>query len=247
MRIPFRISALEAIREDVQTAFRRDPAARSALEVILCYPGLHAIWLHRVAHRLWITGHKLMARLLSHVSRFLTGVEIHPGARIGRRLFIDHGAGVVIGETAEIGNDCLLYQGVVLGGTSRRKGKRHPTLRDRVVVGAGAVVLGPIVLDRGSRVGAGSVVIRSVPADSTVVGIPARVVGDGTVPAEELQHGLLPDPVAAAIQGLQSELHALRERIQLLEDRGPRELDREAACGPPEGLGRPGRESKGLT
>lgn len=238
MRIPFEFSAFEAIKEDIHTAFRRDPAARSALEVVLCYPGLHAIWLHRVAHWLWKRGHKLMARLFSHLSRFLTGVEIHPGARIGRRFFIDHGAGVVIGETAEIGDDCLLYQGVVLGGTSREKGKRHPTLRDRVVVGAGAVVLGPILLDTGSRVGAGSVVIRSVPADSTVVGIPARVVGDGTVPAEELQHGLLPDPVAAAIQGLQSEVHALRQRIQLLEERISAEPQRGARSGARESLGR---------
>lgn len=238
MRIRFEFSVLEAIKEDIHTAFRRDPAARSVLEVILCYPGLHAVWLHRVAHWLWMRGHKLMARLFSHLSRFLTGVEIHPGARIGRRLFIDHGAGVVIGETAEIGDDCLLYQGVVLGGTSREKGKRHPTLRDRVVVGAGAVVLGPILLDRGSRVGAGSVVIRSVPEDSTVVGIPARVVGDGTVPAEELQHGLLPDPVAAAIQGLQSEVHALRQTIQLLEERMAGELEGEAGSGPRESLRR---------
>jgi|YNPNPStandDraft_1061719.scaffolds.fasta_scaffold01396_5 serine O-acetyltransferase len=247
MSLRFRLSAFDGIKEDVQTAFRRDPAARSFLEVILCYPGLHAIWFHRVAHWLWTRGHRLMARFLSHVSRFLTGVEIHPGARIGRRLFIDHGMGVVIGETAEIGDDCLLYQGVVLGGTSRDKGKRHPTLRDRVVVGAGAVVLGPVLLGRGSRVGAGSVVIRSVPPDSTVVGVPARVVGDGTVPAEELQHGLLPDPVAAAIQGLHSEVQALRERIRSLEEKNAVAVDREAELGPGEGMGRTPRASTGLT
>ncbi len=206
------------IQEDVGTAFRRDPAARSILELLLCYPGLHAIWLHRLAHGCWIRGHRLLGRFLSHANRWLTGVEIHPGARIGRRCFIDHGMGVVIGETAEIGDDCLLYQGVVLGGTSRERGKRHPTLEDHVVIGAGAVVLGPILVGRKSRVGAGSVVIRSVPPESTVVGIPARAVKEMALKDEDLEHGLLPDPVARVIQDLQIQVQDLESRLRQLEE-----------------------------
>lgn len=168
---------LERIREDMQTAFEKDPAAKSLVEVITCYPGLHAIWIHKIAHVLWKRGFLLSARLLSHISRFLTGVEIHPGAEIGRRFFIDHGAGVVIGETAEIGDDVMLYQGCTLGGDTLRDVKRHPTLRDGVTIGANAILLGPIIIGENSNVGSGSVVLDSVPANCTAVGNPAKLVG----------------------------------------------------------------------
>src|SRR5215475_6699491 len=166
------------IREQLDTVFRRDPAARSVLEIVLCYPGFHAILWHRVAHGLYKHGWMLLARIVSQISRALTGIEIHPGATIGRRCFIDHGMGVVIGETTEIGNDVLIYQGVSLGGTSLTKGKRHPTIEDYCVLGLGATVLGPIVVGRHSRVGAGSVVVQTVPPHSTVVGVPGRVVSE---------------------------------------------------------------------
>ncbi len=164
------------IAEDIRTIFRRDPAARSVLEVILCYPGLHAIVMHRIAHRLWTSNIRLLARLLSHVNRALTGIEIHPGATIGRRFFIDHGMGVVIGETTEIGNDVTLYQAVTLGGTSLEKKKRHPTLGNGVVVGAGAKVLGAVTVDDDARIGAGAIVVKDVPAGATVVGLVGRVL-----------------------------------------------------------------------
>lgn len=170
----------DRIREDVETALAKDPAAKSAIEVLLVYPGLHAIWLHRITHFLWKNGFHLTARMLSHFSRFLTGIEIHPGANIGRRFFIDHGAGVVIGETAEIGDDVMMYHGVTLGGDSLEDDKRHPTLEDDVTVGANATVLGPITLGHGSSVGSGSVVLESVPSNCTVVGIPAEIVDDCT-------------------------------------------------------------------
>lgn len=204
------------IREDVLVAFERDPAARSVLEVCLFYPGIHALWAHRLAHALWRRQLRLAARLLSSFSRFWTGVEIHPGATIGRRCFIDHGMGVVIGETAVLGDDVLIYQGVSLGGTSLKKGKRHPTVEDYVVVGLGATVLGPVTIGRHSRVGAGSVVVSSVPAHSTVVGVPGRIVADtgehssGGEPLLNLEHAELPDPVVRA-------LAELRERVQRLE------------------------------
>ncbi|MCX5998975.1 MAG: serine O-acetyltransferase, partial [Chloroflexi bacterium] len=169
-------------REDVRTVLSRDPAARNLLEVVLCYPGLHALELHRVAHWLWIHRLRLAARLLSHCSRFLTGIEIHPGATIGRRFFIDHGMGVVIGETADIGDDVLVYQGVVLGGTSLEKKKRHPTIGNNVVIGTAAILLGPITIGDGCRVGANSVVVKSVPPGATVVGVPGRVVEEKRVP-----------------------------------------------------------------
>ncbi len=169
---------LERLREDVRTAKAKDPAAKGTLEVLLAYPGLHAIWLHRIAHALWSADFRLAARLLSHLTRGLTGVEIHPGAEIGRRFFIDHGMGVVIGETAEIGDDVMLYHGVTLGGDSLADEKRHPTLKDDVTVGAGSTLLGPIVLGEGASVGAGSVVLDSVPGNCTVVGNPAKLVGD---------------------------------------------------------------------
>jgi len=167
------------IREDIHCVFERDPAARSVFEVLTCYPGFHALTLHRVSHGLWSIGLRWLARFASHVTRFLTGVEIHPGAKIGRRVFIDHGMGVVIGETAEIGDDCTLYHGVTLGGVSWNQGKRHPTLGKGVVVGAGAKILGPFVVGDGAKVGSNSVVVKPVPAGATVVGIPARMVEAG--------------------------------------------------------------------
>ncbi|MCF7907540.1 MAG: serine O-acetyltransferase [Candidatus Omnitrophica bacterium] len=203
------------IREDIKTVFREDPAARSTLEVLLCYPGLHAIWVHRISHWLWVKELNTLARLLSHMARFLTGIEIHPGAKIGRRFFIDHGMGVVVGETSEIGNDVLLYQGVVLGGVSHEKAKRHPTLSDKAVIGAGAILLGPINIGKGARVGAGSVVISDVPENATAVGVPGRVVlpkASKKVSGVELDHNKLPDPVIEV-------LHRLEKRIEELEDK----------------------------
>jgi serine O-acetyltransferase len=204
-------------REDIRTVFAKDPAARSLPEVIFCYPGLHALWYHRWANFLWRHRFRFLARFLSHISRFLTGIEIHPGAKIGRRFFIDHGAGVVIGETAEIGEDVLIYQGVVLGGTSLKKGKRHPTLGNNVVIGTGAVVLGAISVGDGARIGSGSVVVKSVPPGATVVGIPGRVVEDRRRPLLDLEHGKLPDPVAEAIRLVLGEQERLEERLKKLE------------------------------
>jgi serine O-acetyltransferase len=208
----------KTLREDIRTVFAKDPAARSTLDVIFCYPGLHALWLYRVAHFLWQHRLQFLARLLSHIIRFLTGIEIHPGARIGKRCFIDHGAGVVIGETAEIGDDALLYQGVVLGGTTLNKGKRHPTVGNNVVLGTGAVALGSIAIGDGVRVGAGSVVVKSVPPGATVVGVPGRIVGDHREPLADLEHGNLPDPVAEAIRFVLKEQDKLKERLKNLED-----------------------------
>lgn len=166
------------IREDIRSVFDRDPAAKSTWEVLTCYPGMHALWLHRFSHKLWRAGLRWLARYFSHLGRFFTGIEIHPGANIGRRVFIDHGMGVVIGETAEIGDDCTLYHGVTLGGVSWNHGKRHPTLGKGVVVGAGAKILGPFTVGDGAKIGSNSVVVKAVPAGATVVGIPARVVED---------------------------------------------------------------------
>lgn len=205
------------LKEDIQTVFAKDPAARSVAEVILCYPGLHAIWWHRMAHFLWRHKFYLLARMLSHISRFLTGIEIHPGAKIGRRFFIDHGAGVVIGETSEIGDDVLMYQGAVLGGTATEKKKRHPTIGNNVVIGTGAVTLGPITIGDGARIGSGSVVIKSVPPGATVVGIPGRTVEDRQKPLRELEHGKLPDPVAEVIRLVLKEQDRLEERLRKLE------------------------------
>jgi serine O-acetyltransferase len=208
------------IREDIRTVFAKDPAARSALEVLFCYPGLHALWAHRVANFLWRHRCRLLARWVSHLSRFSTQIEIHPGARIGKRFFIDHGCGVVIGETTEIGDDVLLYQGVVLGGTTLEKKKRHPTLGNGVEMGSGAIALGPITIGDGARIGASSVVVKSVPAGVTVVGIPARAVTKREKPAMDLEHGKLPDPVAAALRSVIREQHRLEERLKKLEDTG---------------------------
>jgi len=185
--------------------------------VLLCYPGLHALWGHRIAHFLWQHRLRLLARITSHINRFFTGIEIHPGARIGRRFFIDHGAGVVIGETTEIGDDVLLYQGVVLGGTTLEKKKRHPTLGNNVEMGTGAVALGPITIGEGARIGSGSVVIKSVPAGATVVGIPGRVVSKEPHPPTDLEHARLPDPIAAAIRNIQNEQRKLEGRLSKLE------------------------------
>ena len=207
-----------ALREDIRTVFSEDPAARSVLEVLVCYPGLHALWFHRFARLLWWHRLRLLGRLVSHMARFLTGIEIHPGATIGRRFFIDHGAGVVIGETAEIGDNVLLYQGVVLGGTTLNKGKRHPTVGNDVVIGAGAVALGAITIGDGARIGAGSVVVRSVPPGATVVGIPGRVVEDRPRTLSDLDHGQLPDPVAEAIRLVLRKQERLDKRLRRLED-----------------------------
>jgi serine O-acetyltransferase len=205
------------IREDIKAVFDRDPAARSTLEILLCYSGLHALWLHRVAHFLWQCRLHLCARLLSHISRFLTGIEIHPGAKIGRRFFIDHGSGVVIGETAEIGDDVLMYQGAGLVGTSLKKEKRHPTIGNNVVIGARAIVLGAITIGDGVRIGAGSVVIKSAPPGATVVGIPGRIVEDRHETVSILEHGKLPDPVAEAIRLVLKEQDKLEDRLGKLE------------------------------
>ncbi len=207
----------KTLREDIQTVFTKDPAARSVAEVILCYPGLHALWFHRLAHFLWQHKLKLLARTLSHINRFLTGIEIHPGAKIGRRFFIDHGAGVVIGETSEIGDNVLLYQGVVLGGTTLEKRKRHPTLGNNVEMGSGAIALGPVTIGDGARIGSGSVVIKSVPPGATVVGIPGKTVEERRKPLMDLEHGKLPDPVAEAIKLVLEEQDKLEERLKRLE------------------------------
>jgi serine O-acetyltransferase len=214
----------KALLDDIDSYFRRDPALRSRLEVILCYPGFHAQIVHRLSHRLYRAGWLLLARFVAHVGRFLTGIEIHPGAKIGRRLFIDHGMGIVIGETAEIGDDVTLYHGVTLGGTSWKPGKRHPTLGDGVVVGAGAKILGPVVVGRGAKVGSNAVVLRDVAPELVVVGIPARVVTPreepsraGAFPAYGTPAPDMPDPVAAALGAVTEQVGTLAARIASLE------------------------------
>jgi serine O-acetyltransferase len=222
---------LQALRADLAIIKERDPAARSTLEILLCYPGFHALTLHRLSHRLWqlrLPLAPLLARLLSQLGRLLTGVEIHPGARIGQGVFIDHGMGVVIGETSVIGDQCLLYQGVTLGGTGKQHGKRHPTLKNNVVVGAGAKVLGAITVGANTRIGAGSVLLRDVEADSTVVGIPGRVIHQSGVRIDPLAHSALPDAEARVIRNLM-------ERIDTLEN----ELARTQACLREVAAGRP--------
>jgi len=218
------MTSWEQLQEDVYVVFDRDPAARSAIEIVLTYPGVHALLVYRLAHGLWQRGAKLLAKLLSHLVRILTGIDIHPGATIGRRLFIDHGMGVVVGETCEIGDDVTLYQGVTLGGTSLKKEKRHPTVEDRVLVSTGAIVLGPVTLGTNSRVGAGSVVIHSVPPNATVVGIPGRVVKTDMPQASglelvDLDHGDLPDPVARAISVLLNHVERLEQKLDDLATR----------------------------
>lgn len=233
------------IRRDIRVVFERDPAAQSVIEVVLCYGGLHAIWLHRIAHALFVRGWVLIPRLISNFGRFLTGIEIHPGATIGEGLFIDHGTGIVIGETAEIGRNVTLYQGVTLGGTGKEKGKRHPTLGNNVVVASGAKVLGSFTVGDHAKIGAGSVVLRPVPAHATVVGIPGRIVVmkgqrvrteaellraraysiESEESAEEiaseldvdLDHDMLPDPEAEMIEQMRQEIAALKARLDVLE------------------------------
>lgn len=204
-----------AIQEQIETIFREDPAATSVLEIFLCYPGFHAILFHRLSHRLYRSGLPILPRFLSQISRFLTGIEIHPGAKIGRRFFIDHGMGVVIGATTEIGDDVLLYQGVTLGGTGNEQGKRHPTLGNNVVVGTGAKVLGGITIGNNVKIGAGSVVVHPVPDNSTVVGIPGRVVRF-RAPQGVLEHGMLPDPEAQEINELKQRLEELEAQVKAL-------------------------------
>ena len=218
----------ERLREDIQSVFHRDPAARNAFEVLTCYPGMHAIWLHRLSGWLWRNDQKWPARMVSNFGRWLTGIEIHPGAKVGRRFFIDHGMGIVIGETAEIGDDVTLYQGVTLGGTSWNKGKRHPTLESGVVVGAGAKVLGPFTVGAGAKVGSNAVVTKPVPAGATVVGIPGRIIVKSDDEAEAKRKAIaeklgfdaygvsedMPDPVARAIGQLLDHLQAMDVRVE---------------------------------
>jgi serine O-acetyltransferase len=213
------------MRHDVHAALERDPAARSALEIVLSYPGLHALWGHRIAHWMWLHKLKLVARLLSQLVRGLTGIEIHPGATIAHGFFIDHGMGVVIGETAEIGEDVTLYHGVTLGGTSLEKGKRHPTLEDRVVVGAGAKILGAITIGADTRIGANAVVVKSVPANSVVVGVPGQNIARSKLhhatDAPDLDHTALPDLVGVSLTELMQRVEALEERVDGHEDNPP--------------------------
>jgi serine O-acetyltransferase len=211
---------LKNLRDDINSVFDRDPAARNALEILLCYPGLHALWIFRIAHWFWVRDFFLLGRFISHVGRFLTGIEILHGAKIGRRFFIDHGMGVVIGETAEIGDNVTLYHGVTLGGVTWDKVKRHPTLEDNVVVGSGAKVLGPFTVGRGARIGSNSVVVKEVPANATVVGIPGRAVmaqqkEEGRA---DLEHGKLPDPEAKAISCLFDQIRELERKYALLAE-----------------------------
>lgn len=208
---------IKSVREDIASVFDRDPAARSSIEVLLCYPGLHAVWAHRVNHWLWTHHLQLLARFLSQVSRLLTGIEIHPGAQIGRRFFIDHGMGIVIGETSIVGDDVTLYQGATLGGTGKEKGKRHPTLRNNVTVGAGAKILGNVVLGENCRVGAGSVVLRDVPDNSTIVGVPGHIIvrnGQRVVITDPKE---ISDPLSDLLAALTRQVEELDERVRKIE------------------------------
>ena len=211
---------LSKIREDIRCVLSKDPAAKNIIEVILCYPGLHALWFHRIAHFLYTKKLYLIARLLSHISRFLTGIEIHPGAKIGRRVFIDHGMGVVIGETAEVGNDTILYKGVVLGGTSLKKEKRHPTIGNNVIIGSNSCILGPVRVGDGAKIGSGSVVVKDVSSRATVVGIPGKIVEKKTMEklALDFEHGNLPDPIADVVKIMLKMQHELDERLRNLEE-----------------------------
>jgi serine O-acetyltransferase len=217
---------IKTICEDIQSVLDRDPAARNVLEVLLCYPGLYAVWTHRLSHRFWKNGFKLIARWISQVARSITGIEIHPGATIGRNFFIDHGMGVVIGETAEVGNNVTLYHGVTLGGTSLHKTKRHPTIEDHVVIGAGAKVLGNIIIGAHSRIGANAVVVRSTPPDSVVVGVPGQVVvrdHPAHLPneKEDLEHGSLPDTIGETLAALIAHVNSLEKRVNGGGNYGP--------------------------
>lgn len=209
---------LRFIKEDINNALEKDPAASGFWDVLLTYPGLHAVWFYRLAHVLWKKELRVLAKLISNFARFLTGIEIHPGARIGRRLLIDHGAGVVIGETCEIGDDVTIYQGVTLGGTGKEKGKRHPTIGNHVLIATGAKILGSMKIGDYSKIGAGSVVLREVPPYSTVVGIPGRIViRDGLRVTDELDQVNLPDPVADMVRTMQYQIDILKKEIELLK------------------------------
>ncbi|MEL6927416.1 MAG: serine O-acetyltransferase [Cyanobacteria bacterium J06600_6] len=207
---------LSSLVADFRIIFERDPAARNWLEVLVCYPGLQALFLHRSAHWLYQVGIPFFPRLISHLARFFTGIEIHPGAQIGQGVFIDHGMGVVIGETAIVGDRCLIYQGVTLGGTGKETGKRHPTLGENVVIGGGAKVLGNILIGNNVRIGAGSVVLRDVPSNCTVVGIPGRVIYRSGVKVDPLEHGNLPDSQAAVIRTLVERIESLEQEMKQL-------------------------------
>ncbi|HHV19509.1 MAG TPA: serine O-acetyltransferase [Thermoanaerobacterales bacterium] len=215
---------LSNVKQDIRVIFERDPAAKSVIEVVLCYPGFHAILLHRIAHGFYKLNLVLISRIVSQINRFLTGIEIHPGARIGKGFFIDHGMGVVIGETTEIGDNVTLYQGVTLGGTGKEKGKRHPTLGNNIVIGSGAKILGPVTIGDNSKIGAGAVVLKDTPPNATVVGIPGKAVvrqkvdfSDADFTKVDLNHHLLPDPVADMMRSLQKKIETLEMRIAFLE------------------------------
>ena len=212
---------LDRLRSEIKAIKQKDPAARSTAEILLCYPGFYALLMHRVSHYLWTHSFKLLARMNSNLARFLTGIEIHPGATFGERVFIDHGMGVVVGETAIVGDDVLIYQGVILGGTSTEKTKRHPTIEKGVVIGAGAKVMGNITVGEYSKIGTGAVVLKDVPPDSTCVGVPGRIVKRGGVPHKEvdLDHGKLPDPVAVALKTIEEHLNQTDRQIQILMDK----------------------------
>ncbi|MGI6684290.1 MAG: serine O-acetyltransferase [Bacillota bacterium] len=219
-----RVSMFRQMKKDIRVIFQRDPAAKSLWEILLCYPGLHAIWLHKIAHKLYKKGWVFWARFISHINRFFTGIEIHPGASLGEGLFIDHGMGIVIGETAEIGKNVTLYKGVVLGGTGKEKGKRHPTIGDNVVISTNATVLGSIKIGNNVKIGAGSVVLKDVPDNCTVVGVPGRVVvqngrkiADARITEIDLNHAELPDPVAEMLLCMQRRIEILEQRMVELE------------------------------
>ena len=212
------LPTIEHLKNDIATIKERDPAAKSTAEIVLLYSGLHAMIAYRIANKLYRSEHYLSARMISQMARKMTGIEIHPGATIGSGLFIDHGMGVVIGETAEIGDNCTLYQGVTLGGTGKDTGKRHPTLGDNVLVGAGAKVLGPVNIGSGSKIAAGAVVLKDVPEDSTAVGIPAKVVRTGGTKVELLDHGNIPDPVAKEFAAMKEKIDALEKEIDALKN-----------------------------
>jgi serine O-acetyltransferase len=224
------------LRDDLSAARERDPAAGSTVELLTCYPGLHAVWMHRVAHQMHRAGLRLPARLVSQFSRLLTGIEIHPGATIGRRLFIDHGMGVVIGETAEIGNDVTLYQGVTLGGTGKDSGKRHPTVLDGAIIGTGASVLGPLTVGANAKVGAGAIVVKNVPANSTVVGNPGKTVIVDGQRVGDLDHTRLPDPIAEALSCLVTRVNELEQDLRTLRAGNvpPERPDADRDCLPPQ-------------
>lgn len=218
---------LKQLQDDIGNVLKLDPAARSRLEVLLCYPGIHAVLFHRGAHWLWVHGRLLLARFVSQLGRFLTGIEIHPAAEIGERLFIDHGGGVVIGETTVIGDDVTLYQGVTLGGTGKQGGKRHPTVGNRVIVGTGAQVLGPLVIGDDAKIGAGAIVIKDVPAQTTVVGNPGRpvAISGRRVTGPDIEHTRLPDPVAESLEALNARVNELERQMQAARAPAPPPVD----------------------